>query len=64
MQELKQCPFCGSTKVKVFSYSEGGVCAKCLNCSCQTQAYTDFSIANALEKSAVEKVIEAWNRRV
>ena len=60
--KLKPCPFCGG-EAKVFAYSDGGICVKCMNCYCQTFATSDWNIANAKEKSAYEKIVEAWNRR-
>lgn len=63
MNELKPCPFCNS-EAKVYAFTSGGICVKCMNCYCQTQIESDFCIADAKEKSAYEKVIEAWNRRV
>lgn len=61
-EKLKPCPFCGKT-AKVFAFSEGGICVKCMTCYCQTFVESDWSIANAEKKSAYEKVVEAWNRR-
>ena len=63
-EELKPCPFCGSTEVKVFSFSDGGICVKCLDCYCQTAVMNDFCIMDAKKKSAFERITEAWNRRV
>ena len=62
-KKLKPCPFCGSKDVKIYSYSDGGICVKCLDCYCQTQACNDFNIAGAKKQSAYETVVEAWNRR-
>ena len=62
MSKLKPCPFCGGT-AKVFAYEGGGICIKCLNCYCQTQAMSDYCIADAEKYSAYEKITEAWNRR-
>ena len=65
MMELKPCPFCGSRDVKVYAYQDGGICVKCLDCYCQTQPSNDFCISDAKKyKSAFEKSVEAWNRRV
>lgn len=61
--DLKPCPFCGSKKVKIFSFSEGGICVKCLDCYCQTQAVCDFCIADAEKESAFERIVKSWNRR-
>ena len=62
--ELKPCPFCGSKDVKIYSYSDGGICVKCLDCYCQTQTCSDYNIVGAKKQSAYETVVEAWNRRV
>ena len=62
--ELKPCPFCGSENVKIYSYSDGGICVKCLDCYCQTQTRCDYNIVEAEKQSAYETVVEAWNRRV
>ena len=64
MEQLKPCPFCGSTNVKIFAWSDGGICVKCLDCYCQTQASNDMCISDAKRQSAFEKIVEAWNRRV
>ena len=61
---LKPCPFCGSKDVKIYSYSDGGICVKCLDCYCQTHVCSDYNIVGAKKQSAYETVVEAWNRRV
>lgn len=61
---LKPCPFCGSENVVLFSYSEGGVCVKCLECYCQTGVFADHSISEAKKESAAERVLKYWNNRV
>lgn len=63
MLNLKPCPFCGSKNVTLFAYSEGGICVKCLDCSCQTGVCSDYSISNAEKDSAAERVLRAWDRR-
>ena len=73
MNELKPCPFCGG-EARVY-VAEGGVCVMCVegftkNCACRTGWYSDDSYINGMdgwrkaEKTAVERAIEAWNRRV
>lgn len=64
MEKLKPCPFCGSGKVKIFAFSDGGICVKCLNCYCQTQAMVDVSVSECERLNAFEMVVKAWNRRV
>ena len=64
MEKLKPCPFCGSEKVKVFAYADGGICIKCLNCYCQTQTTSDFCISDAEKECAYERCVKAWNRRI
>lgn len=60
--ELKPCPFCGG-EAKIFAYSEGGICVKCMECYCQTAAMSDFSINDAQKANACEMIVKAWNRR-
>lgn len=64
MIELKPCPFCGGENVKIFSFYDGGICVKCLDCRCQTEGECDCTISDAMNQSAYEKVVSAWNRRV
>lgn len=64
MINLKPCPFCGSENVVLYSYSEGGVCVKCLECYCQTGVFSDTNISEAKKDSAAERVLRAWDRRV
>jgi hypothetical protein len=63
MLKFKPCPFCGSKKVRLFAYSDGGICVKCLDCDCQTGVYSDYSISNAEKDSAAERVLKAWDQR-
>lgn len=52
--ELKQCPFCGSTRVSIMKLSDGkNKFAICMNCKASS---------NAAEK--VEDVKYLWNKRV
>ena len=73
MSELKPCPFCGS-KAKLF-VGDGGVCVMCTaafskDCGCRTSWYDDASGVYGMNdwrdnsKTAVDRAIEAWNRRV
>ena len=61
--KLKPCPFCGG-KAKVFSFMNGGICIKCMNCYCQTEIRTDGCIADAQRKSAYEMCVKDWNKRI
>ena len=62
MDKLKPCPFCGG-EAKIFAYSEGGICVKCMRCYCQTAALSDYSISDAQKSNAFEIIVKAWNRR-
>lgn len=63
MINLPPCPFCGSEKVRLYAYSEGGVCVKCLDCYCQTGVYSDSCTSDAERNSAAEQALKAWDRR-
>lgn len=65
---LKPCPFCGgSARLLVL---KNGVKVMCVKCDCQTHIEDDCSPISGLtpwrdgKPSAIEKVIEAWNKRV
>ena len=60
--KLKPCPFCGG-KATVFASSEGGVFVICIGCQTRTKTLVDTLQYNK-PTNAVEKVIEAWNKRV
>ena len=74
MGELKPCPFCGSTPITRISFRSSptgathasvDVYIKCPECRCIRNVVlelcdTDFEKA----KTAMEKAIYAWNRRV
>lgn len=60
--ELKFCPFCGG-EATVFVSSEGGVFVICMKCQTRTKTLVD-SLQYNKPTNAVDKVIEAWNRRV
>lgn len=57
MIELKSCPFCGE-KARLFVNS--GVRVLCTKCRASSKILVD---SECYETRAVEKVIEAWNRR-
>ena len=63
MKELKKCPFCGGV-AKIFAFSDGGICVKCMTCRCQSFVSSDSTISNARNYNAYERVVDAWNRRV
>lgn len=60
MIELKPCPFCGG---KASLFVEDGVRVICNKCYASSLISTDMLGANGVAGNAVEKVIEAWNRR-
>ena len=57
MFELKPCPFCGG-KARLFV--NGGVRVICSKCYASTRIMSDEI---EYDSSAVETVVEAWNRR-
>lgn len=60
--KLKNCPFCGG-EARLWVWSDGGgVCVRCSKCYCQTATRSDDALLKHLDP-AVERVIEAWNRR-
>ena len=71
MIEIMNCPHCGS--VAKLYVTECGVCVRCTgafieNCGCQTEYYDDVCSTHEWSKeryvSAVERAINAWNRRI
>ena len=58
MIELKNCPCCGS-KAKL--WVNGGVYVKCTTCLMRTDSREDC--LSFCDKSAIDKVVDAWNRR-
>ena len=66
MIEIKECPFCGFT-AKLAVKKEYGICVRCTNieCRCQTPwSIDDFGMFGEWpEKTAIENVMERWNRR-
>ena len=59
-EQLKPCPFCGG---KAYLYANDGVCVKCLNCAASSMISADTVYVTENNKCAVDRVIEAWNRR-
>lgn len=57
MIELKSCPFCGG-EARLFV--DDGVRVLCTKCRASSKNLVDDE---CYETRAVEKVIEAWNRR-
>ena len=57
MIELKPCPFCGG-EARLFV--NDGVRVLCTKCRASSEILVD---SEYYKTSAVEKVIEAWNRR-
>ena len=58
MIELKSCPFCGG-EARLFV--DDGVRVLCTKCRASSKILVD---SECYKTRAVEKVIEAWNRRV
>lgn len=54
--ELKPCPFCGSTKIKLW-HSPFGVGGRCENCGASSGYETKFN------GETREDAAKAWNRR-
>ena len=54
MEELKPCPFCGSTNVAISPY-DGAKTVVCMDCLCMSAAYRG--------ENAEANAIAAWNRR-
>lgn len=59
--ELKPCPFCGE---KAVLHVDGGVCVVCTECEIRTVTLIDGRVQGKLCGSAINRVIEIWNRRV
>ena len=57
IEKLKPCPFCGG-EARLFANE--GVRVYCKNCHASTRILTDNA---ALNTSAVQIVIENWNKR-
>lgn len=58
---LKPCPFCGG---KAVLFVNGGAKVICDNCRVQTDVYIDIRTSMcATGDSAIERAVNAWNRR-
>ena len=67
MAKLKPCPFCGYP-ARIFVHASGGCSVRCVNddCDVQTPIHHDFhggSWNDTRTQTAVDIVIEIWNRR-
>jgi Lar family restriction alleviation protein len=64
--ELKPCPFCGSkpNDIILFHITHAEARIECPKCNCRTDIYT-FNELSSFAKviEAINKSIEAWNRR-
>ena len=60
MDELKKCPFCGG---KAALLANNDVKVSCLRCAAQTNHQIDFMIRTGRCTNAVQRVVDAWNRR-
>ena len=54
LSELKPCPFCGGTEVKMANAGFNHTAIRCQNDKCNAQGLRDYDPI---------KAIEAWNRR-
>ena len=61
MDELKKCPFCGG---KAALLANNDVKVSCLTCGAQTASYIDFATCIKHGYNSVQRVVDAWNRRV
>jgi Lar family restriction alleviation protein len=67
--KLKPCPFCGGdARLQVTERGVAVVCIRLSDCGCRTDYYLDFNVVIGWDdwkkrRSAVEKAVEAWNRR-
>ena len=66
MAELKQCPFCGSTSIRLNAFGFGQWSAECLCCGIETKRYFGTSVVS-LDGERMQEgrkgAIKAWNRR-
>lgn len=73
MNELKPCPFCGGTKLKIdskrtFNYGRGKHCSvsvRCMRCFARSPVVGINMPENQFNerKLCEEQAVEAWNRR-
>ena len=67
--KLKHCPFCGGeARLQVTERGVAVVCIRLFECGCRTDYYQDFNVVTGWDdwkkrRTAVEKAVEAWNRR-
>lgn len=67
--KLKLCPFCGGeARLQVTERGVAVVCIRLSECGCRTDYYKDFNVVTGWDdwkqrETAVEKAVEAWNRR-
>ena len=59
---MKPCPFCGG-EAMLFASEDGGVIVICRQCKARTKTCID-TLYYSKPTNAVERFIEAWNRRV
>lgn len=59
--ELKLCPFCGSSAVL---HVDDCVRVVCIGCGTTSKLCRDIHTAEGYSGDAVQRVVEAWNRRV
>ena len=69
MRELKPCPFCGSTKLKLIEkttkYKVHYVAfIRCNSCYARGGTVTNPTITYAVKEDVKARVIERWNKRV
>lgn len=59
MADLKPCPFCGSTSIRLNAFGFGQWSAECLCCGIETKRY----LGDQITQEGRKRAIEAWNRR-
>ena len=60
--EIKPCPFCGSSATLQIDEYYGGVYIECINENCGAASGLSYTYNDG--KSAQEKTIELWNKRI